>query len=132
VTEGSPVDELRLQPGEDVVLSLRRSAWPIAVRTVLTLGLYRIWWRAGVVTVTNQRIHMKQGVLNKAESSLPMRFVQDASMRRSWLGVGSVEVSTAGGGPGDAELGPFAPAEARRLKDTILAQAQQQWGTAER
>jgi hypothetical protein len=37
-------------------------------------------------------------------------------MHRSWLGVGSIEVSTAGGGPGDALLHPFRPAELGRSR----------------
>ena len=41
---------------------------------------------------------MTQGwVLNKTEVALPLHFVQDATVYRSWLGVGRVDVSTAGG-----------------------------------
>ncbi len=120
-------DPLRLQPDEEIVLSMLRSGWPVLLRQVATLGLYTFWWKAGVVTLTNQRIHLRQGVLTKSETSLPMRFIQDASVHRSLLRVGYVEVSTAGGGPGDASIHPLRPDEAGRLTDAILAQAHGQW-----
>src|SRR6185312_11021591 len=113
-------DDLRLQPGEEIVLTTRRSGWPVLLRQIVTLGLYTFWLRAGVITITNQRVHVRLGVLSTKELNLPMRFIQDASLHRSILGVGSVQVATAGGGPGDASLYPFKPAEARRLSDAIL------------
>lgn len=125
-------DELRLQPGEEVILTMRRSGWPVVLRQVVTLGLYTFWLKAGVISVTTQRVHARMGILNKSEINLPMRFIQDAALHRSWLGVGSVEVSTAGGGPGDASLYPFRPSESRRLTDAILAQAHSQWTEPER
>lgn len=91
---------LRLQPDEEIVLSMLRSGWPVLMRKIVTLGLYTFWWNAGVITLTNQRVHLRQGILTKGEMSLPMRFIQDASTHRSLLRVGSVQVSTAGGGPG--------------------------------
>jgi membrane protein YdbS with pleckstrin-like domain len=120
-------DGLRLQPDEETILTVLRSGWPVLLRQIATLGLYTFWLNAGVITLTNQRIHMRQGVLTKKETSLPMRFIQDASTHRSLLRVGSIEISTAGAGPGDAYIHPLRPHEAGRLTDAILAQAHGQW-----
>ena len=121
--------EIRLQPDELVLASFRRSGWPVVVRKVLTLGLFTFWWRACVFVVTDQRVYIKEGILSESELSLPMRFIQDAALRRSVLGVGSVVVSTAGGAEGDTLLGPLKPAAARELADAILAQAHARWDT---
>ena len=65
---------------------------------------------------------MTQGwVLNKTEVALPLHFVQDATVYRSWLGVGRVDVSTAGGEDSAVFLHP--PEDARRLADIIISQA---------
>jgi hypothetical protein len=119
--------DVRLQGDEHVVRTFRRSGWPVTLRTIVTLGLYTFWWRAGLVVLTDQRILMKQGVLNKSELSLPLRFVQDAAMHRSWLGVGHVTVSTAGARDGDATLHPFSAVDARALSDAIVAHAHASW-----
>jgi hypothetical protein len=61
------------------------------------------------------RVYITEGIFNKSELSLPMRFIQDAAMRRSWQGVGSVVISTAGGSEGDTMLSPLRASEARAL-----------------
>jgi membrane protein YdbS with pleckstrin-like domain len=118
---------LRLQADERVLVAYRRSGWPVMLNKIITLGLFVFWWRACVFVVTDQRVYTKEGILNKSELSLPMRFIQDAAMRRSWLGIGSVVVSTAGGADGDTMLSPLSPRDARDLSDAILAQAHKRW-----
>ena len=79
--------------------------------------------------VTDQRLIAKEGVLNKSEFAIPLHFVQDASVRRSWLGIGRVEVSTAGGSQGNLTLDPLKADDARRLADTILREAKRFLGS---
>jgi Bacterial PH domain len=62
----------------------------------LSLGLRLPWWRAAWIVLTDRRPLIRGGVLNKGERALPLHFVRDATVHRTWLGVGTVEVSTAG------------------------------------
>jgi hypothetical protein len=72
---------------------------------------------------TDRRLIVECGIWNKAEIALPLHFVQDTSVHRSWLGVGRVLVSTAGGDYGNLRLYPLKASDARRLADTIILQA---------
>ncbi len=114
---------VRLQDGETVRLALRRTSWLATFLKIITLGLYIPWWRAAWFVVTDDRRIAKQGILGKVEIALPLHFVQDASVHRTWLGVGRVEVSTAGGEDASLCLEPLRAEDARRLADTIIAQA---------
>lgn len=114
---------IRLQDGEQVTLALRRTSWVATFAKFATLGLFIPWWRAGWFVLTDRRLIVKFGILNKSEIALPLHFVQDASVHRSWLGVGRVLVSTAGGDYSNLRLYPLKAADARRLADTIILQA---------
>ena len=119
-----PIDRqtgVRLQDGEEILLAVKPN--PFNGLMVVTLGLYIPWWRATWFVVTNRRLITKQGILNKTEVNLPLHFVQDASVRTSWQGVGRVDVSTAGGSDGVSRILPLRPEDARELADTIMAQA---------
>jgi len=114
---------LRLLSDEHVVLATRRTSWVATFLKVVTLGIYIPWWRASWFVVTDQRVIAKQGIFNKTEVALPLRFFQDATVHVSWLGVGRVDVSTAGGSEGSLCLEPLRADDARRLADTIGHQA---------
>lgn len=116
---------LRLLSDETVLLATRRTSWLATFIKIVTLGLYIPWWRVAWFVVTDLRLVAKQGILNKTEIALPLHFVQDASVHRSWLGVGRVDVSTAGGSEGNLCLEPLTAADARRLADTLVHQAKQ-------
>jgi uncharacterized membrane protein YdbT with pleckstrin-like domain len=121
----SPADDppIRLQDGEQVTLALRRTSWVATFAKIATLGLFVPWWRAGWFVLTDRRLIVKFGILNKSEIALPLHFVQDTSVHRSWLGIGRVLVSTAGGDYGNLRLYPLKASDARRLADTIILQA---------
>jgi uncharacterized membrane protein YdbT with pleckstrin-like domain len=104
-------------------LALRRTSWVATFIKIVTLGLYIPWWRAAWFVVTDRRLVAKEGILNKTEVALPLHFAQDATVQRSWLGVGSVDVSTAGGEYSAVVLTPVKAEDARRLADTIMSQA---------
>jgi uncharacterized membrane protein YdbT with pleckstrin-like domain len=114
---------IRLQDGEQVTLALRRTSWVATFARIATLGLFVPWWRAGWFVLTDRRLIVKFGILNKSEIALPLHFVQDASVHRSWLGVGRVLVSTAGGDYSKLRLYPLKASDARRLADTLILQA---------
>ena len=122
-----PARDMRLQPNERVLVAYRRSGWPVMFTKIITLGLFTFWWRASVFVVTDQRVFMKVGILRKAEVSLPMRFIQDASTYRSLTRIAAVIVSTAGGRSGKTTLSPLSGSDARALSDAILEQAHKRW-----
>jgi membrane protein YdbS with pleckstrin-like domain len=121
---------LRLQEGEVILFALRRTGWPMLVAKVLTLGIFTFWWRVCWIIVTNQRVCVRQGLLNRSEDNLPMRFIQDAAVFVSWLQIGRVVVTTAGGPVGEAAFYPLKPADARELSDAVLRQARSAWPTS--
>jgi uncharacterized membrane protein YdbT with pleckstrin-like domain len=104
-------------------LALRRTSWVATFFKIVTLGLYILWWRVAWFVVTDQRLIIRQGILTKTEVALPLHFGQDATVGRDILGIGSVEVSTAGGEYGAVALSLLTAADARRLADLIISQA---------
>jgi uncharacterized membrane protein YdbT with pleckstrin-like domain len=122
---GQPNDDprVRLQDGEEIIFALRRTSWRATLEKILSLGLYIFWWRVAWFVVTDRRLISKKGILNKTEMALPLHFVQDASFHRSWEGVATVRISTAGGPASISQMGPLAAKDARRLADTVMAQA---------
>ncbi len=115
--------DLRLLDGEEIIVALRRTSWVATFIKIATLGLYIPWWRAAWFVLTDRRLIAKEGILNKVEVALPLHFVQDASVHRSWLGVGRVDVSTAGGSDGNLCLEPLKAEDARRMADAVISQA---------
>lgn len=114
---------IRLQDREEIILAIRRTSWVATFIKIVTVGLYIPWWRVAWFVLTDRRLIAKQGILNKTEVALPLHFVQDASVHRSWLGVGRVDVSTAGGSDGNLCLEPLKAEDARRIADAIISQA---------
>jgi membrane protein YdbS with pleckstrin-like domain len=122
-TESTVVGNLRLQPDEHVLVALQPSGWPVVPFYVFSVGLYEFWRRAKVYALTDQQVLVRKGRLNKTEQNLPLRYVQDARMTHS-LGIGAVEVSTAGGTSASlSKMDSLKTSEARRLADAIIAQA---------
>jgi uncharacterized membrane protein YdbT with pleckstrin-like domain len=117
------VDEqtsVRLQDGEEVLLTLK--PMPFNGLMLFTLGLYYPWWKVTWFVVTNRRLITIRGVFNKTEVSLPLHFVQDASVKIYFAGAGRVDISTAGGNTGISQMMGLKPDDARQLADTIMAQ----------
>jgi hypothetical protein len=65
----------------------------------------------------------KKVILSKDDVSLPLNFLQDASVHRNWYGIASVDLSTAGGNEGLSRLGLLRRKDARQHADTTMAQA---------
>jgi uncharacterized membrane protein YdbT with pleckstrin-like domain len=121
---------LRLREDEQLIMALRPSPrWIVLVNQIVTLGLYTFWWRRTGFVLTDQRIIYRRGLLNTIERSLPLRFVQDATVLTSWTGIAAVMVSTAGGAESFEQLSPLTKAEARDLKDALLEAAGRTWVT---
>lgn len=114
---------IRLQDDEEIILAFRSTAWIATAIKILSLGLYIPWWRVGWLVLTDHRVTMCYGIFNKSERTLPLRFTQDASVSRSWLGNAKILISTAGGSSGDLEFPALKPKHARQFADATMLQA---------
>jgi uncharacterized membrane protein YdbT with pleckstrin-like domain len=101
----------------------------VLVNEIVTLGLYAIWWKRTAFVLTNQRIIYRRGVLNTIERSLPVRFVQDATVVTRWTGISGVTLSTAGGAASFEQISPLDSESARALKEAIMQAARAAWST---
>jgi uncharacterized membrane protein YdbT with pleckstrin-like domain len=128
VTQSDLPPRLRLREGERVVLALRPSPrWVVLINKLVTLGLYSFWWKRTGFILTDQRVIYSRGLFNSVERSLPLRFVQDATVIAKWYGVAGVLVSTAGGAEGFEQVSPLSVDDARGFKDALLDAAQATW-----
>jgi uncharacterized membrane protein YdbT with pleckstrin-like domain len=119
---------LSLRDGERVFTALRPSpGWVVFINKLVTLGLYSFWWKRTGFILTDQRVIYRRGLFHSVERSLPLRFVQDATVITTWYGVAGVRVSTAGGADGLEQLSPLSVADARRFKHALLDAAQATW-----
>lgn len=115
--------ELRIEADETVVYPTIHPSGPLVwFRYAITLGLYEFWRKATCLTVTDRRVIYHAGLISKTERTLPLHFLQDASLR-TVLGSSYVSFSTAGREAGFETFGPCWPEQARSLKDTIVDRA---------
>jgi hypothetical protein len=115
---------VRLEQDEKVISTLHPSGPVVWLAYAFTLGIYAYWRAAKQLTVTDRRVVYLEGLISKTERSLPLHFVQDATLR-SVLWSSRVSLSTAGGAAGFESFGPSWTDEARSLKDTIVDRARQ-------
>lgn len=128
VSRWPPPSGLLLHDDETVIMVLRPSPrWVVLVNEIATLGLYAIWWKRTAFILTNERIIYRRGVLNTIERSLPVRFVQDATVLTRWTGVSAVLLSTAGGAESFEQLSPLAADAARAFRDAVMEAARAAW-----
>jgi hypothetical protein len=111
---------VRLQADEEILLQSRRTAWTRIPAKAFSLGIYIPWWNVAWFVVTDQRLIAKKGILSKKDVSLPMNYVQDASVHRTWYGSASVRISTAGGSGSLSRMRGLRPEDARQLADTAM------------
>ncbi len=116
---------MNLGPGESIVISATPAAtFGVWARWVFTCGLYEIWRRQHRFTVTNQRVVVTKGILNRTERVVPLSKVQDVTVRTG-LFTGYVVLSSAGGGLGIEQLGPVWRRQAGAIGDAITRQLRQ-------
>ena len=108
-----------LADGETVEVACRPAKVPRWVFYLITLGLYEFWRRRNVYAVTDRRVIARQGLITRTEGSLPLFYVQDATIQ-TFLWWGRINVSTAGGDSGDLETKFVPKADAQELRRTIL------------
>ena len=110
---------MRLNPDERVLLDLTPSPYWTSGRYVPTLGLWEIWRRHHHFILTNERVLVVKGILNRSEQSVPLGRVQDVNLRLPWAAGKHVLLTTAGGNPGVQWIGPLSRLRARVYADTV-------------
>ena len=98
---------VRLNPDEKIVLDVLPSVFWTAQLYLGTLGFWAIWRRRHHFLLTNQRVMIVLGIVNKHERSVPLSRIQDISLHRSLLEGGHVALSSAGGSLGIEQIGPL-------------------------
>lgn len=86
----------------DVPLGDSRVVLTLIVLVALAAVAYVVWlnWQAAMLTVTDQRVIMEEGIVIRTSKVIPLDRVQDVSTRQNLFGrffdYGSVEIDTAG------------------------------------
>lgn len=70
------------------------------LKTILSLGIWLLWWRNNYLALTRRSIVRRTGVFTKEERAVPLNQVQDISISygivRRLLGHGDIRIETAG------------------------------------
>lgn len=121
---------VRLLPDEEIVLDLRKSAWWTLGYYITTLGLWAIWRKRHRFIVTNQRLIVVKGLINKSEGAIPLTRIQDVHLKTSPFFGGQVDLSSAGGGGlGIERIQQLTRADATTLADELNARTQLSGGS---
>lgn len=110
---------IRLHDDEEIIKVVKLSSWWTSPRYVITLGFWEIWRRRHRFVLTNQRVVLTKGVINKTERSAPLGRIQDAQLHRSPFTGGRVILTTAGGSLGIESIRPLTRADAVALTDAL-------------
>ncbi len=88
---------------KDEMISIKRQSkrrpqfW---LKTILSLGIWLLWWRNDYLALTRRSIVRRTGVFTKEERAVPLNQVQDVSITygiiRRLLGHGDIRIETAG------------------------------------
>jgi hypothetical protein len=117
-----PPKGLALRDDESVRVVVRPSRRARFARYLFTLGLYGLWRKRDTAVVTNRRILLGRGIVNREERSVPLARVNRAKfVRRGLNSYTEVEVSD-GDRRFSERIGPLSSRTARRLQREILDQ----------
>jgi hypothetical protein len=106
---------------ESEIVSLRVRPRKVAWRYLASLGLWEASRRRTAFTVTDRRVVVESGLLNREAHAIPLRAVRDVVVRTGrWQGF--VNVRSLPGAP-DVLIGPLRTPVARRLGSAIARAA---------
>lgn len=114
--------KVRRQEGERVLFESKPSVVGTLAYYVFTLGLYALWRSRTAFMITDRRVVVAKGIINRFERTMPLAKVQDATLRRT-LWITTVVVTSAGGASGVEVIGPLTHAGAQRFVEVLLDQA---------
>lgn len=129
MSKRTPVEEekwkkprgLTLRGGESVVMVVRPSRTLSLGKYLYTLGLYGIWRKRHVYVLTDTRLLIGKGVINRTENSIPMNRIEDVGFVRRGPGAYCQIVISAHGRRRTELVGPLVAKDARRLAGEIQA-----------
>lgn len=110
---------LTLRGGESIVMVVRPSRALSLGKYLYTLGLYGIWRKRHVYVLTDERLMTGKGVVNRAETSIPMNRIDEVGFVRRGLGSYCQIVLTAHGRRRLELVGPLLAKDARRMAGEI-------------
>ncbi|MHB1488833.1 MAG: SHOCT domain-containing protein [Acidimicrobiales bacterium] len=114
--------EVRRQEGERVLFESKPSVVGTLAYYVFTLGLYALWRSRTTFLITDRRVVVAKGIINRFERTMPLVKVQDATVRRT-LWITTVVVTSAGGASGVEVIGPLTQEGAQHFVEVLLDQA---------
>jgi membrane protein YdbS with pleckstrin-like domain len=110
---------LTLRGGESIIMVVRPSRALSLGKYLYTLGLYGIWRKRHTYVLTDERLMTGKGVVNRAETSIPMNRIDEVNFVRRGLGSYCQIVVTARGRRRMELVGPLLARDARRLAGEI-------------
>jgi len=98
---------VRLRPGEEIAMKLRPRRG--VIRYLTSLGLWEMRRRATRVIVTDQRLLIEDGYLNRVVGSVPLNTIRGVVLRTGpWEAFVNVQTATPRGGKSpEIEIGPL-------------------------
>lgn len=114
-----PPRQISLRANESVVMVVHPSRVLALPKYLLTLGLYGVWRKRHTYVVTDQRLMIGRGVVNRRERAIPMRRIEGVSFLRRGAGAFCEVESLIGGGREVDTVGPFSSRDARRMVSAI-------------
>lgn len=114
-----PPRRISLRTNESVIMVTHPSRILALPKYLLTLGLYGIWRKRHTYVVTDQRLMIGQGVVNRRERAIPMRRIEGVSFLRRGAGAFCEIESLTGGGREVDTIGPISSRDARRMVSAI-------------
>jgi hypothetical protein len=91
-------------------------------RYLLTLGLYGLWRKRDTSVVTNRRLLIGKGIMNRKERSIPMGRVRDANYGRKWFSSYAEVVVEGHRGRETLKVGPMSAKHAHRFASFVQEQ----------
>lgn len=112
-----------IEHGESVIMVARPAISAVWYKYLITLGFYGLWRRHDVSIVTDRRILVGKGIINRKEQSFPYARINDAAYVRKGL-YAYCEVASTHRGRGHVQrVGPLSARQARRFTAEILSRS---------
>lgn len=117
---GRSARALGLRKDEPVLVKVNPSRIATFYKYLFTLGLYGIWRKRNTSVVTDRRVVIGRGILNREEWSIPMSRIVDARYVRRGLHSYASLVFVERGQHRAEDVGPLSPRRAKSFTNEVL------------